>query len=183
MKAGRATPLDALAAVLSYPGKRYRSHVDGCAALLAEINPEAAREMEAFRRETEGMQREELEELYTRTFDLDPAASLDLGWHLYGEAYERGRFLVMLRGLLREHGVVENGELPDHISHVLPLLGRTGPQIASKLAREAVVPALAVMCKALEGSENPYRHVLAATRALAMDQLTEPAAEVCHEHE
>jgi len=178
-----ATPLDVLAAVLSYPGEGYRHRVDRCAALLTRLSPDGATEMEAFRRETEGMQREELEELYTRTFDLDPAACLDLGWHLYGEAYERGRFLVTIRGLLREHGIPENGELPDHLSHVLPLLGRASFQLASKLAREAVVPALAVMYTPLEESENPYRHVLAATRALVMDQLMEPAAEVCHEHE
>jgi len=181
VKTELSTPLEALAAVLTYPGDGYRRHVDGCAAVLAGFSAEAAGEMAAFAEEVADLQREELEELYTRTFDLDPASCLDLGWHLYGEAYERGRFLVRIRGLLREHGVRENGELPDHLTNVLPLLGHMDLQPASELAREAVLPALRAMREALEKADNPYCHVLAAARSLVTERWMEPAAEVCHE--
>jgi len=174
-------PLEALAAVLSYPGDGYRRRAAGCGEVLAGLSDAAAAEMAAFAAAVSDLEDGELQELYTRTFDLDPAACLDLGWHLYGEAYERGRFLVRIRGLLREHGVRESGELPDHLTHVLPLLGRMDPEAASGLAREAVIPALAAMSGALEKADNPYRHVLAAVRSLVEEQLMKPAAEVCHE--
>ena len=64
----------------------------------------------------------ELEELYTRTFDINPVCSLEVGWHLFGEDYNRGAFLVRMRGLLREHGIEEGAELPDHLESVLRVL-------------------------------------------------------------
>ena len=172
---------EALAGLLRYPDGGYRERVEGCAAALEGLSAEAAARMGAFAGEVAGLNREELEELYTGTFDLDPACTLDLGWHLYGEAYERGRFLVALRGLLREHDIVESGELPDHLSHVLPLLGRLPSGEAAELARGAVAPALATMSKALESTENPYHHVLAAARALVDEALIQGVSEVCHE--
>lgn len=181
MKAELSASLEALAAVLTYPAGGYRERVSGCAAILAEFSGGASAEMAAFAGEVGDLEREELEELYTRTFDLDPASCLDLGWHLYGEAYERGRFLVRIRGLLREYGVRENGELPDHVTHVLPLLGHMDPRQASELAREAVMPALATMCETLQKADNPYYHVLAAARALVAEQLAQPITEVYHD--
>jgi len=174
-------PFDALASVLRYPDGGYRDRVGSCAAAVERLSGEAAALVGSFAGEVAGLSREELEELYTRTFDLNPACTLDLGWHLYGEAYERGRFLVTIRGLLRAHDIAESSELPDHLSHVLPLLGRMEPEQASELARNAVVPALATMCEALESTENPYRHVLAAARTLVHEALIERVSEVCHE--
>lgn len=181
MRTEFSRPLEALAAVLTYPRNGFSRHVDDCAAVLAEFSAEAAREMAMFAEEVVDLRREDLEELYTRTFDLDPASCLDLGWHLYGDAYERGRFLVKIRGLLREHGVRENGELPDHLTHVLPLLGHMDPQPASELVRKAVLPALEAMAKALAKADNPYRHVLAAVQALLTERLMKCTSEVCHE--
>jgi len=178
---GGLTPFDALAGVLRYPDAGYLERVASAAAALEGLSGEAAARVDAFAGEVAGLSMEGLQELYTGTFDLDPACTLDLGWHLYGEAYERGRFLVTLRGLLREHGIVESGELPDHLSHVLPLLGRMAPEEAAELAKRAVAPALVTMSKALEPTENPYRHVLAAARALVDEALIDKVCEVCHE--
>ena len=36
-----------------------------------------------------------IQELFISTFDWNPATSLDLGWHLYGDQYERGEFLAL----------------------------------------------------------------------------------------
>ncbi len=76
---------------------------------------------------------------------------------------------------------MESGELPDHLSHVLPLLGSLAPEQAAELARGAVAPALATMSKALESTENPYRHVLAAARTLVDEALMQGVCEVSHE--
>ena len=65
----------------------------------------------------------ELEELYTRTFDNVAERSLEVGWQLFGENYARGVLMVRLPGADARHGVPEDTELPDHLTHVLALLG------------------------------------------------------------
>ncbi len=173
MTARSPAAFDALAGVLRYPDNGYRALARGCAATVEGLSAEAASRAAAFAGEISDLDRDEIGELYTRTFDLDPACALDLGWHLYGEAYERGRFLVTLRGLLRAHGVAERIELPDHIAHVLPLLGRMEPGQAAELAKNAVAPALTTMRDALESTDNPFRHALAAAGALVDEALIE----------
>jgi len=73
---------------------------------------------------------------------MNPVSTLEIGWHLFGEQYERGEFLVNMRGRLREAGIPEIGELPDHLLHVLPLLDRLDPQDARAFADTFVLPAL-----------------------------------------
>ncbi len=174
-------PFDALAAILRYPDDGYARRVASCVEALTTRCGAAADEVRAFARETEDLRPAKREELFTRSFDLDPMCSLDLGWHLFGEAYARGRFLVTVRGLLRSHGVAESVELPDHLSHVLPLLGRMDHEAAGQLARQAVLPALLVMEKAFAESDNPYRHILSATRALVDETFIAGTAEACHD--
>ena len=37
---------------------------------------------------------EQIQELYTRTFDINPVCTLEIGWHIFGEDYARGALLV-----------------------------------------------------------------------------------------
>src|SRR3972149_5384978 len=85
---------------------------------------------------------EELEESFTRTFDLNPVCCLEVGWQLYGEDYNRGSFMVEMRQRIRSHGITETLELPDHLSNLLPLLGRMEPQEAGPLCASFVLSAL-----------------------------------------
>jgi len=106
----------------------------------------------------------ELEELYTRTFDINPVASLDIGWHLFGENYERGKFLVHMRALLRNNGITESTELPDHLTHVMQVVPIMGSELAERFVVEKVVPALIIILDGLAGKQNPYEHLLYAVR-------------------
>jgi nitrate reductase delta subunit len=103
-----------------------------------------------------------MQELYIQTFEFNPACTLEIGWHLFGENYERGEFLVRMRGELRRHGIAETTELPDHLTHVLRLIKRMEHDEAARLAGEAVLPALE---KIQLPEDNPYRPVLDAIRA------------------
>jgi nitrate reductase molybdenum cofactor assembly chaperone NarJ/NarW len=108
-----------------------------------------------------GVDARELEEVYTRTFDLSAPCCLELGWHLFGETYKRGEFLVRMTVAARAHGVVPGTELADHLAVVLRLLGRLGPdEDARGLVEEAVLPAIEKMIAAV--ADNPYRGLLAA---------------------
>ena len=71
------------ARLFAYPGEDYQA----LAGRGAGVRPTPSR----------GMSVEDLQELYTRTFDWNPDTSLEIGWHLYGENYERGEFLVEVR--------------------------------------------------------------------------------------
>jgi nitrate reductase delta subunit len=104
-----------------------------------------------------------MQELYVQTFELNPACTLEIGWHLFGENYERGEFLVRMREQLRRHGVAESIELPDHLTHLLVLIERLEHDEAEELAGQILVPALAKIQKALEG--NPYETVIDTIRA------------------
>ena len=102
-----------------------------------------------------------LEELYTTTFDLNPVASLEVGWHLWGEQYERGRFLADLRGLQDRLGIDAGCELPDHLTVLLPTIAASeNPQL-----RETCAKAIEKILKPLDEQGNPYRHLLRAAHS------------------
>ncbi len=101
----------------------------------------------------------DLEELYARTFDFTPSCALEIGWHLFGEDYNRGALLVRLREELARHGVQESCELPDHLAHVLPLLDRMKPDEAARFAPACVTPAVKKILAGFEGKQNPYEYV------------------------
>lgn len=147
---------DDLAALFAYPD----------AAGLARVRAALGRVpgLGAFADRMRAGRAEDLEEQYTRTFDINPLVSLEVGWHLYGEDYSRGAFLVRMRGLMREHGIAEGAELPDHLALVLATLGRMEGPEADALARGFVLPAITKILDALAGSDNDYRLPLEAVQ-------------------
>lgn len=150
---------DQLAKLLEYPAERAIQQTP-----LA--SPETKALLETFHREVELLTLEQLQELYVQTFDLNPACSLEIGWHLFGENYERGEFLVKMRQEMRHYAVPESAELPDHLAHVLPVLGRMAPEEADEFGGKFLRPALEKMLATLAGKNNPYENVLAAVRAV-----------------
>jgi len=161
-----------LGTLLAYPAPGYPERAARAAEGLAERHSPAAEALSAFARAVADRDDAGMEELYTRTFDLDPACALEVGWHLWGEDYERGRFLVAARGLLRRLGLPEEGELPDHLRVLLPAFDRLPEGEAGAWAVRYLIPSVTVMLRILERKQHPYRHLLAAVR----DALEETAA-------
>ena len=112
----------------------------------------------------------EMEELYTRTFDINPIASLEVGWHLFGEQYERGAFLVKMRQSLHAHFIEESTELPDHLTHVLCLMGRLERAEADEFAVKYLLPSLKKILEGFTDAGNPYKGVLEALRTFVEEQ-------------
>ncbi|HXX00646.1 MAG TPA: nitrate reductase molybdenum cofactor assembly chaperone [Candidatus Acidoferrales bacterium] len=162
-----ANEFESLAALLRYPTEDYAREVVRSCKVLANDSPEIDLLLQHFVEQTRSLSLEDLQVLYTTTFDLDPVCSLEIGWHLFGENYERGEFLVRMRGELRRLGVKESTELPDHLSHALEALGRMEPDEAADFAAACLFPALDKMAAGIKGKSNPFENVLsAATRLL-----------------
>jgi nitrate reductase delta subunit len=168
---------DCLAKLLAYPQGDYRDKLDACRRNMADVVPEAASLLDQFAVGLAGRSVEEIEELYTQTFDLNPVCSLEVGWHLFGENYSRGEFLVVMRQELRRYGLPESSELPDHLTHVLRALGHMETPEADRFIRTYVLPALQKMLAALAEKDSPWTLLLEAIRCV----LTSPYAAVPEE--
>lgn len=156
-----------LAALLAYPGETLAVDLAAAEETLRAELPEAAEAVAQFSAAVLPLSPEEREELYTRTFDINPLCTLEIGWHLFGEEYHRGALLVRLRRELAQHGVPESAELPDHLVHVLPLLDRMPAGEGREFACACVFPALEKMRHGFaERSDNPYGCVLQAVALL-----------------
>lgn len=112
------------AEALEYPDKDYTNEVHALQQLLTSNYPEAAKEFAHFNRVISHADLRQLEELYTRTFDVQALTTLDIGYLLFGEDYKRGKFLVNLNREMREAGIDCKGQLSDYLPNVLRLINR-----------------------------------------------------------
>jgi nitrate reductase delta subunit len=106
----------------------------------------------------------EWEELYTRTFDLNPPVAPYIGFQTWGENYHRGTFLAMMNREVQQAGIETEGELPDHLIPVLRYLGKAAQPIPELV--EVLDPALQRMQIALRKADpgNLYIDLLEAVQ-------------------
>jgi nitrate reductase delta subunit len=141
------------AELLEYPQIGLSQSVRECEALISPRNPEAAALVHAFRSFVEEASLGQVQELYTRTFDLDATYHPYVGHHLFGESYKRSAFMVGLKERYQAYDLVVEGELPDHLGVMLRFLslcddaGQT-----ADIVQEAISPALERMVK--KGTED-----------------------------
>lgn len=98
----------------------------------------------------------EREELYTRTWDLNPIAAPYLGFQVWGEKYQRGNFMAQLSQVLRETGIGL-----DRVEQPTPALD------------SILVQAIQAMAKSFQDKSeggNPYLHLLKAILDLRGDR-------------
>ena len=155
---------DALACLLSYPEESKGTRYPDALRTIRTSCPETADALASFEQGIADLSPGELEELYTRTFDNVAERSLEVGWQLFGENYARGVLLVRLRALLRKYDVPEATELPDHMTHVLQLIGRAPAGLADALIEGQVGPAIEKMLEGLRSMKSPWVGVLEAAR-------------------
>lgn len=162
--------LQGLARLLIYPTEHPSAQAEQLYVLLVHDVPMAAKAVADFGERSETLSLEELQEIYTHTFEIQARCALEIGWHLFGEEFTRGLLLVRLRGELAAHGIRESAELPDHLTHVLALVAAMAPEEADRFVPACVIPAVRKMSEATDRSASPWAHVLAALRALLEHQ-------------
>jgi len=99
------------------------------------------------------MQINEVQELYLKSFDVQAVTSLDIGYILYGDDYQRG---LILANLTKEHEKVNNNcgsELSDYLPNLLRLLAKSDEkEFVEDLATMFITPALEKMIDEFEPS-------------------------------
>jgi nitrate reductase molybdenum cofactor assembly chaperone len=152
-----------LADLLEYPREHWSTQVA------------IARDSESLCEFTNGIEKlslSDLQELYTRTFDLNPVCALEIGYHLFGENYKRGEFLANLRETEAPFDLGQENQLPDYLPVLLRLLTKLDDeQLRSSLMTECMVPALDKMLMSLTDTDNPYRFLLEALRTTIQSEV------------
>ena len=177
----RAVIYDRFADLLRYPAGDFTDTVERCRVLLSETYPEAAGQIGEFAETVRLLSPEQRQELFVQTFDLNPVCVLEVGWHLYGDTYDRGTFLVTMRQHMRRLELPEDSELPDHLTHCLEVLGRMDVVGADTFATKSILPALEKMLAGMKGKASPYEYVLKGLEDVLTVDRTRVLEEVKHE--
>ncbi len=166
-KDSTSTLYDLFADLLEYPTLSTPLKSGLCYQHLQVPQAEAGALLERFHAEMEKRPLQQLEELYTVVFDMQPICYPYVGYQLFGESYKRGAFMAQLNEAYHAVGYSAGQELPDHLSVILRFLGldsanREG-DFCQALLREGLTPAVEKMLQTFgTQSENPYFALLSA---------------------
>lgn len=144
---------DLLAELFEYPQADYPKHVRRALDALEGNYPEAAahiRNLANALPESDGtfdeQSLDEVQEIFTRSFDVQSITTLGLGYVCFGDDYKRGELLVNLNREHRTAGVDCGTELSDHLPTVLRLIPRwDDAETKQEFADQIMHPALVKM--------------------------------------
>jgi nitrate reductase assembly molybdenum cofactor insertion protein NarJ len=125
---------EVLSRVFRYPDSAFVNEVSDVQGYFEEYDPSIGKILKPFSDFVANAKISQLEELFTRSFEVQAITTLDVGYILFGDDYKRAELLVNMNREHAEAGVDCGVELPDHLVNILKLL----PKIADK----AIVPDL-----------------------------------------
>jgi len=135
-----------LASLFDYPDDNFTIRVRQIRKHIATDYPFALAELDKFLELLPAHNLLTMQELFTRSFDVQAIATLDIGYVLFGDDYKRGE---MLANLNREHLAANNHcgtELADHLPNLLRLMDRLeDEELLRDLAYAIIAPALLEM--------------------------------------
>ncbi len=149
--------------LLNYPSSNLVEQVRATIDLLETDYPEAAEQLSSFLGVIETTPLGNLEELYTGTFDVNPACHIFAGHILFGESFKRNTFMAELAVEYENRGFDTKQELVDHIPLLLRFLAELDPEeaLAKELLAECLIPVFEQMNDNFkDDSTNPYMPVL-----------------------
>lgn len=172
--------LDALADLLEYPDACWAERFDACRYLLNADGPELVETFRGFRTGVDSLSLSELQELYTRSFDLNPVCTLEVGYHLFGDTYKRGLFLARLRETEGFFALGQERQLPDYLPVMLRLVGRLDDgELRGALVNECLLPATEKMLDALGKAASPYTDLVRTVKAALAREVAPSAFGSC----
>lgn len=173
-----------LAFLLDYPDTSWSAELPEVNGLVNAVADERRRqllgEFLAYAEKTPPL---ELQEAYTSAFDLDPATSLHLTYHLMGDSEDRGKALAgLLRVYHREGFDAVIGELPDYLPMILEFLALCPEPEEADLLRSCL-GTVAILAERLEKKHHPYAVLMELTADIFDKYMGNSSdKEVRHEH-
>ncbi|MCK5406382.1 MAG: nitrate reductase molybdenum cofactor assembly chaperone [Candidatus Krumholzibacteria bacterium] len=168
-----------LADLFSYPDAGFAQKVQKVQALLDDECGEAADNLREFTNFASQASLLELEEVYTRSFDVQAVTTLDIGYVMWGDDYKRGELLVKLNGEHKEAGVDCGNELPDHLPNVLRLLdAMQKPELRDELVRMILAPALRRIIGEFDSDRVKKKNITYVTQYKTLIDRSERYAEI-----
>lgn len=165
---------DLLARLFAYPGASFLKDVQQVVTFLKERYSSAARDAEYFYERLPQNDPNSMQELFTRSFDVQAVTTLDVGYVLFGEDYKRGEILANLN---REHASAHNDcgvELADHLPNLLRLIAKSGDaEMIHELAEEILAPALQKMIHEFDPERLDEKNVLHKKRYSTLIEISE----------
>jgi nitrate reductase delta subunit len=160
------------AEIMEYPTPMLPRQVDECIGLLSSLNGKGTTLLKEFRRFLEKTPLNRMEEIYTRTFDLESVCYPYVGYHLFGDGSHRGMFMAGLKEHYHSYDFSGERELPDHLAVMLRFVSSQNDGEREELISECMLPALKKMIAAFEGSDHPYQGVFEALLHVLIDGET-----------
>ncbi len=132
--------------LFKYPDGSFLEKVSRVLNFLEKNYPFAAQEVQIFSGSLRPYSLDCIQELYTRSFDVQAITTLDAGYVLFGDDYKRGEILSLLN---LEHQKAQNdcgSELADHLPNLLRLISKSEDiQFIGDLVHEILGSALKKM--------------------------------------
>lgn len=159
-----------LGSLIEYPKTDIRPVVTAVIDLITgneKYQKEIVDALEAFRKGIQDMSLDDLQGVYSYTFEMSSDYSLDLGFHLH-EGFKRAENLLQLKAMYRHFEFpfesMGGGELPDHLPLVLKFLSFLRDEEAIRDLRiNFLIKSLEKLNKNFEKNQkNPYRPLINA---------------------
>jgi nitrate reductase molybdenum cofactor assembly chaperone len=154
-----------LSKLLEYPqaGTKWLNDIDtGCRLLQAECLP-ASKLVEEFREAVTKFSQAEMEETFTRTFDLAPVCLPYVSSYVHGnESYDRGDFMAKLVDLYDKYNFKVEGELPDHLAVLLRFASSLNGDERTDFVRFCLLEPVQQMAESMKDRANPFSHLMQA---------------------
>lgn len=156
-----AVKLAKLAPLLEYPFGNFPELLQEALSAV----PDAKQSLSEFKSKVGSLQQEELEELYSRTFDLAPICVPYISSYIYGdENFERGKFMTALSERYSESGFEIMGELPDHASVILKFAPQMAADELAEMIEFCLLNGVEKMMDSLKEADNPYFYLLKSVK-------------------
>lgn len=149
-----------LAALFEYPDADYPQRVGEIKTFLDGRYAKAGAELDRFLAFLPAHDLMTMQELFTRSFDVQAVTTLDIGYVLFGDDYKRGEMLANLNREHNEAGVDCGTELADYLPNILRLMAALGDEeLIHDLANEIIAPALRDMTGEFDPGRVEKRNV------------------------
>src|SRR4030066_605457 len=163
-------PYSLLAGLLDYPAEDIQSKVEEAINIVGghtEYPKEVTESLKEFKKVLAEMSLDDLQGVYSYTFEMSSDHSLDMGSHIL-EGFKRSGTLVHIKTMYRRFEFpfesLSKGELPDHLPLVLRFLAFVkDEQVKKDFRMDFVIRALEKLYKNFQqDQENPYGHIITA---------------------